>query len=93
MRFTPGSAASRSLLLSSCLALTACHGSSGSTTPGDGDASEAPPADLLQAPAGSYGSVILHEDAPYLFVSFAYAHEGAEPPAPAGPAPSSVAHR
>lgn len=90
MRFPTSPAASRSLAFTLGLALTACHGSSGSTTPGEGDASEAPPPDLLQAPAGSYGSVIVHEDAPYLFVSFAYVHEGAEPPAPAGPAPSTV---
>lgn len=89
MLFLRRSPAVQSLSLTVGLALSACHGSSGSTTPG-GDESEAPPADLLQAPAGSYVSVIAHEDAPYLFVSFAMVYEGSEPPTPAGPAPAIV---
>ncbi|MCA9533432.1 MAG: hypothetical protein KC593_07140, partial [Myxococcales bacterium] len=73
------------------LALSGCHGSSAPTTPALEDEGAPPPADLLVAPAGAYGSVILHEGAPYLFVSFAYVYEGSEPPAPAGPAPATVA--
>lgn len=84
---SPSSLVACSLLLG--LALPACHGSSGSTTPTHG-ASALPPADLLVAPAGSYGSVIVHDGAPFLFVSFAYVYEGAEPPTPAGPAPATV---
>ena len=73
------------------LALSGCHGSSAPTTPALEDEGAPPPADLLVAPAGAYGSVILHEGAPYLFVSFAHVYEGSEPPAPAGPAPATVA--
>jgi len=89
MHFRRGSVL-RSCSLTALVTLSACHGSTGFTTPGLGSASEAPPADLLQAPAGSYGSVVVHEDAPYLFASFAMVYEGSEPPTPAGPAPATV---
>lgn len=96
-------APSASLLLSLFVCVAACGGNPGAAThpPAGGRAAalEDVPTHALAAPADAYGSVILHDDQPYLFVALERGLERVlaaglpieeacqEPPNPEGPCP------